>query len=61
MGEAADDLFEWEMEQAERLREAYARGDRPCPVCAPKAEIEHECPKCGGLGWLDKRGEPTEI
>ena len=61
MGDAADDLYEAEMEQQERLEAAKAQGVRPCPVCGPKAEIEHDCPKCGGLGWVDKHGEPTEI
>lgn len=61
MGDAADDVYEAEMERQEQLEAAYARGDRPCPVCSPKAEITHDCPKCSGLGWINRRGEPIEI
>lgn len=61
MGDAADDMYEAEMEQQERLAAAYARGVRACPICAPNGEAMPDCRKCDGLGWIDKHGKPTEI
>lgn len=61
MGDAADDLYEAEMDKQELLLAARARGDKPCPACIRRAMQTHDCPTCGGTGWLDKDGNPTEL
>lgn len=58
MGDAADDLRDWEVQQ--ELTEMLMR-DRGCKRC-PRRHLHdaNECPICLDLGWIDSEGHPCE-
>lgn len=58
MGDAADDVFEAEDGQAERVRALRAAGCRPC--LHSEKDTDGCCLVCEGMGWLDANGDPIE-
>lgn len=66
MGDAADDMYDAEERLFEETLEAERLGIKPCPLCKgsvghPMLNMDVGCPRCEGLGWLDKDGRPTEL
>lgn len=58
MGDAADDVFDAAMTEADVAREMEKAGCVPCPK--RRHHGEHECPVCKDLGWIDEDGNPVE-
>lgn len=58
VGDAADDLRDWEKDQLELEREMARAGCRRCPLRELHTVLE--CPVCHDLGWINANGEPCE-
>jgi hypothetical protein len=61
MGDAADDLFDAAMKEAEILALIERKGIKACPRTPHHFKTDDECPVCADAGWIDANGNPCEL